>query len=143
MIFDAQSLFSDAQAITADAASTNIIDFGAPGTPKHAAAAITQDIGRGRPVPVRVQVVASFNTLTSLNVIVEVDNDVAFGSATAVMTINVPLASLVAGYVLPVSYLPRGINERYMRVRYDVVGTDPTTGAITAGLVFGNEEWSA
>ena len=31
MIFDEQALFSDKQAITADAASTNVIDLGAPG----------------------------------------------------------------------------------------------------------------
>jgi hypothetical protein len=143
MIFDAQSMFSDAQAITGDAASTNIIDFGAPGTPMHAKAAITQDIGRGRDVPIRIQVVTAFNTLTSLNVIIEVDNDVSFGSAKVLTTTNVALAALVAGYVLPVSNLPRGADERYMRVRYDVVGTDPTAGAITAGFVFGNEAWSA
>ena len=33
MIFDKQNLFSDAQAITADAASTNVIDLGPTGTP--------------------------------------------------------------------------------------------------------------
>ena len=33
-----------------------------------------------------------------------------------------------------------GTDERYVRLYYDVTGTDPTTGKITAGLVFGNEE---
>ena len=41
------------------------------------------------------------------------------------------------------SYVPRGTNERYMRLYYDVTGTAPTTGKITAGLVAGNEEWSS
>tara|TARA_X000001316_G_C922083_1_gene36887 strand:+ start:2928 stop:3359 length:432 start_codon:yes stop_codon:yes gene_type:complete len=143
MIFDAQSLFSDAQAITADAASTNVLDLGAAGTPKHAKAAITQDVGRGRDVPIRIQVVEDFNTLTSLDIAIEVDNDEAFGSATVVSTVTVLLADLVAGYVAPTVYLPRGVNERYVRLNYNVNGTNPTTGKITAGLVFGNEAWSA
>ena len=36
MLMDLQSMFSDKQAITVTAASTNVIDFGAAGTPKHA-----------------------------------------------------------------------------------------------------------
>lgn len=142
MIFDKQSLFSDAQAITATAASTNVIDLGAPGTPQHAAAAINQDVGAGRPVPLRIQIVEAFNNLTSVTVNVQVDNDEAFGSATTVMTVAVPLASLVAGYVVPIEYVPRGSNERYMRLQYVVAGTAPTTGKVTAGLVAGNENWA-
>lgn len=143
MIFDAQALFSDAQAITATAASTNIIDLGAPGTPKHAAAAITQDVGRGRHIPMRVQVVEDFDNLTTLTVAVQVDDDVAFGSPTTVMEVDVALADLVAGKVILPEYVPRGTDERYMRMYYTVTGTAPTAGKITAGLVAGNEGWAA
>ena len=140
MIFDKQNLFSDAQAITATAASTNVIDFGATDTPKHAVNAITRDMGKGSKIPLRVQVVEDFNTLTSLTVAVQVDDDEAFGSPKTVMDMSVPLASLVAGAVILPEYVPRGVNERYMRLRYTVVGTNPTLGKITAGFVFGNEE---
>ena len=143
MIFDEQALFSDKQAITADAASTNVIDLGAPGTPKHGKAPITQDFGRGRAVPIRIQATEAFNNLTSLKIKVQVDDNEAFSSAKDVAEVTVLQADLVAGYVAPMSYVPRGTNERYMRLYYDVTGTAPTTGKITAGLVAGNEEWSS
>jgi hypothetical protein len=61
MIFDMQTLLSDAQAITATAASTNIIDLGPIN------AGFARDIGKGRHIPLRVQVVEAFNNLTSLD----------------------------------------------------------------------------
>ncbi len=140
MLFDKQNLFSDAQAITATAASTNVIDFGAPQTPKHAKNAITRDIGKGNKPALRIQVVEAFNTLTSLTVAVQVDDAEGFGTATTVMDMSVPLASLIRGAVILPDVMPRGINKRYMRLNYTVVGTNPTLGKITAGLVFGNEE---
>lgn len=143
MIFDTQSLFSDAQAITATAASTNVIDLGVPGTPMHAAGPITQDVGRSRDIPIRVQVVEDFNTLTSLTFAVQVDTVENFASPTTVLSVVVPLAALTAGYVLPVQHIPLLTNEQFMRLNYTVTGTAPTTGAVTAGLVFGNENWSA
>jgi len=143
MIFDLQSMFSDAQAITATAASTNVIDLGAPGTPMHAAAAITQDFGKGRPVEMRIQTVEAFDNLTSLTIAVEVDTVENFASPTVVASVVVPLASLVAGYVAPIQYVPLGTNQRYMRLNYTVTGTAPSAGAVTAGLVFGNANWSA
>lgn len=139
MIFDSTLELSAKQAITADAASTNYIDLGAPGTPKGAAAALARDVGRGNPIPFLVQVTTTFNTLTSLNIILEVDDNTSFSSATAVLTVNVLLAALVAGKQIPLDYLPKDISERYFRVRYDVVGTDPTVGNISAGVNMGNQ----
>ncbi len=143
MLFDNEALFSDKQAITADAASTNVIDLGTPGTPKHAAAPITQDIGFGRPIPMRIQVTEAFNNLTSLTIKIQVDSDENFGSPTDVVQTEILLANLIVGHVIPMSFVPRGVNERYVRLYYDVTGTAPTTGKIMAGLVFGNESWAA
>lgn len=141
MIFDSTNLFSDAQAVTASAASTNVIDLGATDTPKHAAAAIVRDIGKGTPIQLRVQVVANFNTLTSIVVGVQTDTADSFGSATTVLSSPaVPLASLVAGYVFPITIVPRGTLERYVRLYYTVAGTAATLGQITAGFVFANDE---
>ena len=39
-----------------------------------------------------------------------------------------------AKYLLP-DELPAGVNERYVRLKYTVAGTAPTTGKITAGIV--------
>lgn len=144
MLFDTQSMYSDAQAVTASAASENVIDHGAPGTPKHAKAAITQDIGRGRPVPIVIQVIEAFATLTSLKVSLEVDADGNFGSGavTVVESQDVPVADLVAGARIAPFYLPQGMDLRYSRLYYTVTGANATAGKITAGLVFGEGNWS-
>ncbi len=37
-------------------------------------------------------------------------------------------------------YVPRGTNLRYVRLNYTLVGTAPTTGKVTAGIVAGHQE---
>jgi hypothetical protein len=135
MIFSAQQLFSDDQAITGDADSTNVIDLGVPGTPYGAAAALNDDIGKGAKIPLLVQVTADFNTLTSLNINLSTGATTALG--TTIATQNILLADLVAGKQINLDYLPNGIVERYLGIEYDVVGTDPTLGNITAGITMG------
>lgn len=129
-IMDRTNLFSDGQAITATAASTNVIDLGAYGITS------PRDIGIGTQIPVVTAVTQSFNNLTSLTISFENDDNAAFSSATTVWT-SVPytLAQLQSGakYLLP-DYLPAGINERYLRVKYTVAGTAPTLGKITVGV---------
>lgn len=144
MLFDTQSLFSDAQAVTGSAASTNVIDLGAPGTPQHAVAPITQDLGRGRPIPIVVQVVTDFAALTSLQVGLQVDTVENFASPTTVVsTAAIALANLKAGYRFSLEWLPTGMDERFARLYYTVGGSNATAGAITAGLVFGRANWTA
>lgn len=141
MILDDTLVFSDSQAITADAASTNIIDLGAAGTPYGAAAAVRRDIGIGTEIPLAVHVVEAFNNLTSMTVALQVDDDAAFGSPTTIATsAAIPLASLTAGYrfTFPAE-LPEGTSERYLRLYYDITGTAPGTGKITAAVVAGRQ----
>jgi len=138
MIFDTKLEFSDDQAITATAVSTNVIDLGAMGTVFGAAAALARDIGKGRPIPLLIQVTAAFNTLTSLQVTVEVDDNAAFSSAKIIAASrDILLADLVVGMRSELEFIPRGTDERYVRLRYTVTGTNPTTGAIAAGIVAG------
>ena len=139
MIFSKEQLLSDKQAITASAASTNYIDLGATGTPYKAALALVRDIGKGQPVPFEAMVTEAFNTLTSLTIALEVDDNTSFGSATIVDSVSVLLADLAVGYNLPHLYLPVGVNERYVRMNYTVVGTDPTTGKILSGISMGRQ----
>ena len=80
MILDNQTLLSNAQAIVATAGSTNQIDLSPRG------AGIVNDIGNGNQVPIMIQVVEAFNTLTSLTVSLQVDEDSAFGSPKTVAT---------------------------------------------------------
>lgn len=141
MIFDLQSLFSDVQAITASAASENVIDRGAQGTPQHADNLFKADLGKGNKVPVRIQVVSDFATLTSLTVEVQVASDEAFSSPKTVVSTTAAVADLVAGYVFPLDTIPVGTNDRYIRLNYDVDGSNATAGAITAGITMGNQEW--
>jgi len=137
MIFDRTLLFSNAQAIVATAASTDNVDLLATGTVYGAAAALQKDIGKGASIPLLIQVVEAFNTLTSLTVTVQCDDNSAFSSAKDVLTVTLPLASLTAGRTFPIIAIPPGVNERYMRLNYTVTGTAPTLGKVTAGVVMG------
>lgn len=138
MIFDNSLLLSDGQAITADAASTNVIDLGATGTP-YGGTALTRDIGIGDSVPLSVRVTETFNNLTSIVVQVQTSPDNSTwttiqGGAT------VAAASLVAGYQFEVpSRFPEGTKARYVRLYYDITGTEPSTGKITAGVVMARQ----
>ncbi|APL94091.1 Bbp16 family capsid cement protein [Sphingobium indicum] len=137
MIFDNTLLFSDAQAITADAGSTNTIDLGATGTPFGASAALVRDIGKGCKIPLSISVVEAFNNLTSIEISLQVDDNSGFSSPkTVARSAVIALADLTAGKQIDFpDYIPQGANERYLRLYYDITGTAPTTGKITAGVV--------
>lgn len=137
MIFSAQQLFSDDQAITASADSTNVIDLGVAGTPYGADAPLNQDIGKGAKVPFLVQVTADFDNLTSLEVVISTGATTALG--TAIISQTLLLADLVAGKQISIDVLPNDITERYLGIEYVVVGTAPTAGTVTAGITMGNQ----
>ncbi len=151
MLMDLQSMFSDQQSLVGNGAvlipSTNVIDLGAVDTPKHAKAPITRDLGKGRPIPVLLQVTEAFvddggADFTQLTVALQVDDDGAFGSATTVFSVVIPQADLTAGARLMPFYIPEGVNERYVRLAY-TPNQGLSAGKITAGLVFGRSNWSA
>ena len=135
MIFSAQQLFSDDQAITASADSTNVIDLGVAATPYGAAAALNDDVGKGAKVPLLVQVTEDFATLTSLTINLSTGATTALGTTIASQVIAV--ADLLAGKQFNVDFLPNGIVERYLGVEYVVTGTNATAGKITAGITMG------
>lgn len=141
MIMDMTGLLSNAQAIVASAASTNVKDLGATGTPYGAPSALRRDIGPGKSVPLFVGVVESFNNLTSLTISIQTDDNEAFSSPTTVWTSPAyTLAQLATGakYLLPDEY-PVGTNERFVRLYYTIAGTAPTLGKITAGEVMARQ----
>ena len=124
MILDANTLFSNAQAITTSAGSDNAVDTGAD-----------RDIGGGRPVEVFAQVVSNFSTLTSLTVGLQTDDTPTFSEAVTLQeTAAIPVADLKAGYRFALSTLPKGC-KRYLRLYYTVAGSAATAGSVTAGLV--------
>jgi len=136
MITDATTLFSDSQAITATAASTNVVDLGATGTPAGSSVALSRDIGKSGQIPLLVEVTEAFNNLTSLAIAVQVATDAAFTSPVEVATRTYLLAELTLGKRLsfPAEF-PEGTNLRYVRIRYTVTGSAPTTGKVWAGVV--------
>ena len=141
-IFSAEELYSDGQAITATAASTNVIDHGAPGTYVHASVAITDDKGVSC-IPLAIQVTEAFDNLTSLTIDFEVDDAEAFSGATTLYSEVILLADLVAGKKTAVRMIPYNHDKRYSRLNYTVPGTAPTAGKVTAGIAclenpFGN-----
>lgn len=141
MIFDLQSLCSDGQAVTATAVSTNVLDFGTVGTPIGSNGPLSRDLGAGSPAAFRIQVNETFATLTSLQVVLQVSDDEAFGSGVVEVATSpvVVAADLVAGYVFPPQYIPKGTDKRYARLNYVVAGSDATAGQVTAGFVAGNQ----
>lgn len=140
-IIDNKLLFSDSQAVTADAASTNVVDLGAPGIPVGSSVALKRDVGKGADIPLEVLVTQAFNNLTSLQIQVQVDNDEAFGSPKVVaMSRAYLLAELTLGARLNFpAEIPEGTDERYLRLYYDITGTAPTLGKIFASVVAGRQ----
>lgn len=120
-VYGLETRFSDDQAITGDAASTNVLRVG-PG-----------DFGQGNDLYLDVYVTEAFNTLTSLNIALQTDDNSGFTSATTLYSAEVVLANLTLGAKIPLKAIPNGCEE-YIRLNYTVTGTDPTTGKIFASL---------
>lgn len=137
-MWDAFAKFSDEQAVTDTAASTNHINLGSPDTVPGAPAPLKRDLGGGNNMPIKIMVTEDFATLTSLEASIEVDDNSSFSSAKTVgSTGAIPVADLVVGKILPLTCIPFGVNEQYMRLKYTVVGTTATAGAVSAGITTG------
>lgn len=125
---------SPGQAITASAASTNIVDLGAltsiPTTPN--ASTAVRDLGKGELIRLICQVTENFATLTSLKVAIQGDSDAGFGTAvTVVESEAIPVASLLAGYKFAgIDFVPRNFTYRYLRAYFTVAGSNATAGKV-------------
>ncbi len=125
MIKSANQTFSDKQAVTATAVSTNVIDLGAPGSVLGAPTALKRDIGKGVPIPIVVQLTAAATgTSPTLQVELQVSDTENFASSTVVARSGT-LAGGAEGQQLAPFYIPEGTKERYMRLNYVLGGTSP------------------
>ena len=123
MLLDAQNLFSEKQDITTGTIySTNVVNFG------------KNDISF---VPVVIQAVEDFSSLTSLSVLIQTSDNAEFSNPVDLAQSKLELAELKAGAKFPITYLPKG-NKGFIRLAYVVDGSE-TTGKITAGAVASNE----
>ena len=136
MLLDAQLLFSDAQAVTATAASTNLIDL----------FSVQPRIGDGQELYIQVSVDVAFTDASSnstITVTVEQDDNAAFSSAATVQTIGTFAALTAAGSRLVARLSPLAYTERYIRLMYTTANGDLTTGSFTAGVLLGVDSFFA
>ena len=128
MLLDGETQFSNRQAITTTAVSTNIIDLGATGTRANNTSPLTRDIG-GWDNDLLIQVTQDFAGGTSVQVQIQTDDNAAFASPTTVASSEVaPVASLKAGYRFgladfPIRTEPRRVCRRLILVSYAAMGS--------------------
>jgi hypothetical protein len=115
MIIDSLLELSDAQALTASADATNVVDLGS-----------ARQVGAGRPLFVHfsVDVAADFTTTDETY-----QFNIATGSAATLGTVlnerAILAATLVAGYQFQMA-IPVEALDRYIGVEYVLAGTTPT-----------------
>lgn len=146
MYIDKQAEFSDAQAVTATAISTNVMDLHSNSSGKN----VLRDIGVGQDVYLVVQTVAAVTDSGSdatLAVTLESDSDVALSTSPTVHFTTGTLAFAAfsaAGTILAVIKLPQNQNyERYLGVRYTVGAGPLTDGTFDAFLTTDAQAWRA
>lgn len=134
MYVDSQLLFSDAQAITAAAGSTNTIDFGA-----------VRDIGVGE----QLYVVALLDVAmtdsgsdSTLAVALETDSTTTF-TPDATRTLFTFSAASAAGTVKYAALGPDDINLQYARLYYTPANGNLTTGSVTAFITKDIQKYKA
>lgn len=132
MPYDALLMFSNAQAITVTAVSTDVLDLGSPSLNPKTGLALPVDHGASDANPVVVKVTTTFAGLTSLAVQLQGSNDNSTFTTIAT-TEAIPVARLGAGYEFGFNSLPRQTKYRYLRLNYVVTGT-ATAGTVTAGI---------
>lgn len=126
MYVDAQNEYSDAQAITATAVSTNALDHSE-----------NRDLGVGEDIWLVVSVAVAMTDAGSdstVTVTIETDDTDAFGSALITRTLTVFAALSAVGEIRIARLGPDDINETVSRLRYTVANGDLTTGSFDGFL---------
>lgn len=116
MWIDTLAEFSDGQAMTATAVSTNVYDLGK-----------ARQVGKGNPLYVHVSLdVAADDTdgNETYEVQVQTDSTDAFGSPVVLATLNIPRGS-PAGYHDKIAIPDKNV-EQFLRLNYVLAGTTPS-----------------
>lgn len=137
MYVDSQELFSDAQAVTATAISTNVLDLNAASNTN---VPLLQDIGIGEDIylVVTTQTTAT-DTSSDATMTVTLESDSTANLATS-PTVHISTGALAfatyatAGTTIFAGRLPSGNYERYLGVRYTIAAGPLTAGNFNAFL---------
>ena len=124
MIIDKELMFSEAQAVTSTASSTNIVDLG------------VGDIGPSEALSLFVNAGTVFTGTGTITVSLRTSDTLSSGAlASPIVVATFPLtnAQIKAGGKLVAARLPHGM-KRYADANYTVDGT-VAAGKVTAGLV--------
>lgn len=135
MPYDALLMFSDGQAITVDAPSTDVLDLGIPSiNPRSPTGArFPNHHGDGCSPKIVIKVGTTFVGATGLTIQLQGSDDNSTWAT--IGSISPAAASLVAGAEFGID-VARGHGFRYLRLNYDGTGTI-TAGTITAGYADG------
>ncbi|MCR1002042.1 MAG: hypothetical protein NQ081_05375 [Enterobacter cloacae] len=141
MWIDKQLEFSDSQAVTATAISTNVVDLNTAFNYNTGV-----DIGTGEDVYLVLQVDAAATAAGAATVQITLESSASAGLTSSTVhftSANYALTDLTAGKTLLSVKLPSGTYLRYLGVRY-TVGTGPlTAGSFSAFLVKDIQAWRA
>lgn len=97
-----------------------------------------QDVGAGEPIKAYARVTQAFNNLTSLQIDVGMCDDTSGTNFTSLINGGkvVLLAALTLNALIPLGFINSGAAKKeFICAKFTVVGTAPTTGKVTCGLV--------
>ena len=136
MLFDKQGLFSDKQTVLVDDLSEQTVDLykGDIVTTPYISD-VARDIGRGTPLPIRVQRTADGASAMTIDILsgatVDGNNDIETPTVIATLTI----VELPAGSFADFQFMPQSKDYgRYLQLRYKVAGE------VTSGFVTGHDQ---
>ena len=138
MFVDKQTEFSNSQAITAAAISTNQYDT------NQALSDLGGALAGGAFLVVQVDVALSGGAATGLTITLESDstNDLATSPTVHYSSGVIPSASLVPGTLLVIP-LPVGNYEKYLGLRYTPAGGSYAAGSVSAFITNTPQNWRA
>lgn len=129
MLLDSQLLFSDAQAVTAAAASTNYVDL-----------MVARDIGVGYPLYLFIAVDVAMTDSGSNSVLTVhgyFDSATTFTPDLDQVLLSVPAISAIGAIFYARISPALSTRYRYLQLYYDPIGSDLTAGTFTAGICAG------
>lgn len=122
MILDHSAMASDAQAYSADAGSTNVLDLSVGG----------RRLGAGEPMAFSLHVDVAADATTgdeTYEFEIQTDDNESFASATDLGAVTIARGLLTLGSQHTLFIDPSWVFERFARVRFDGGGTTPTITA--------------